>query len=297
MTKKAHTLRPAHPQWLLALVLATMATACGGGGDGVGDGDSAQEQTAAPEPDREAPPATAEPDAEASPAPAVGVTRCADLRPGAVIFVGPSLCTANFLYRDGAGAEYLGTAGHCVLGSATLSGEDAGERVWTAGTGPEVSDAGGAVIGHIAYAVLTPPKDFALIRLANGVAAAPAMCHFGGPTGINDETSAEPSVLRFYGNGLVTGDVLPARSALALSMADPDEVFLTSVAAPGDSGAGVIDAQGRAVGVLVTVGLHNGGAGTNGVELGTVGVTRLTPQLERARQALNRPGLSLVTAP
>lgn len=297
MTLNARMPSTPYPKVLLALLLAALASGCGGGGSGEGDGNSAPEQGAAPESGQQAPPATTEPDAQAGSATPIGVTRCADLRPGAAIFVGPSLCTANFLYRDGSGADYLGTAGHCVLGSATLSGEDAGEQVWTPGSGPEVFDASGATIGRIAYAVLTPPKDFALIRLANGVAAEPAMCHFGGPTGINSEASAEPSVLRFYGNGLVTGDVLPARSALALSMADPDEVFLTGLAAPGDSGAGVIDAQGRAVGVLVTVGVHNGGLGSDGVELGTVGVTRLAPQLERARQAMQRPGLSLVQAP
>lgn len=276
---------------LLGLILAAMLSACDGGGD------AAAERDATSQPNSEAPPSSTAPSTSDEPAMGVGVTRCTGLHPGAAVFVGPSLCTANFLYRDGAGAEFLGTAGHCVLGSARLSGEDAGERVWPPGTGPEVSDAGGVAIGRIEYAILTPPKDFALIRLANGVSVDPAMCHFGGPHGINNDVTSQPTVLQFYGNGLVTGDVLPARSALALSMSDPDEVFLTGLAAPGDSGAGVIDAQGRAVGVLVTVGVHNGGLGSGGVELGTIGVTRLAPQLERARQALRRPGLSLVTVP
>lgn len=279
---------------LLGLMMAAMLSACGGGGGG---DEAAAEHGAHSPPDGEAPPSSTAPDTSNEPAMAVGVTRCTGLRPGAAVFVGPSLCTANFLYRDGAGAEFLGTAGHCVLGSARLSGEDAGERVWPPGTGPEVSDAGGVAVGRIEYAILSPPKDFALIRLANGVSADPAMCHFGGPNGINSEVTSQPTVLQFYGNGLVTGDVLPARSALALSMSDPDAVFLTGLAAPGDSGAGVIDAQGRAVGVLVTVGVHNGGVGDGGVALGTIGVTRLAPQLARARAAMRRPGLSLVTAP
>lgn len=229
----------------------------------------------------------------------VGIGPCEGVRPGAAVFVEGSQCTLNFVYRDGSGSEYIGTAGHCVLGESALGGEDAGETHWPAGAGPEAFDAAGNRIGRFAYAVLSPPKDFALIRIANGVAANPRSCHFDGPDGINATSTTEPTVLRYYGSGLAIGQLLPARSALALSMADPDQIILTGVATPGDSGAGVLDPQGRAVGVLVTTGLLLGGAGTSGVDAGTIGVTRLSPQLQRARQVLGQPGLDLVnrTAP
>lgn len=80
---------------------------------------------------------------------------------------------------------------------------------------------------------------------------------------------------------------------------------------PGDSGAGVMTADGLAVGVLVTTGLNGMGfkpgpyqtptprtlpqADEHGVDLGTMGITRLAPQLVRASARLG-VALELVTA-
>jgi hypothetical protein len=57
----------------------------------------------------------------------------------------------------------------------------------------------------------------------------------------------------------------------------------------------VISDDGRAVGVLVTVGVHSSSIGTGGVDAGVVGITRLAPQLARAANVLG-VGLTLVTA-
>jgi hypothetical protein len=78
-------------------------------------------------------------------------------------------------------------------------------------------------------------------------------------------------------------------------MPDPDHVYAQAVALPGDSGSGVISDDGRAVGVLVTVGVHTGSIGTGGLDAGVVGITRLAPQLARAASMLG-VGLTLVTA-
>jgi hypothetical protein len=88
-------------------------------------------------------------------------------------------------------------------------------------------------------------------------------------------------------------------------------VFAAGVALPGDSGAGVLTADGLAVGVLVTTGVsglaverdHNQlpapsdlpEVNEKGVDLGTMGITRLGPQLERASAKLGVT-LQLVTA-
>jgi hypothetical protein len=53
---------------------------------------------------------------------------------------------------------------------------------------------------------------------------------------------------------------------------------------PGDSGSGIISADGRAVGVIVTTGIHSESIGTDGVDAGTMGITRLAPQVARAGQ-------------
>jgi hypothetical protein len=222
---------------------------------------------------------------------ALGTGRCEGVRPGGLVETrapgeggDTSFCTMNFLFRGSDGRRYIGTAGHCVLGESAFDGER-GEKRWRR-RGPIARDSEGDPIGRYAYAVLEDPRDFALIRLRKRVATNPGMCHFGGPTGVNADQTPGTVALNYYGNGLLAGDTVPARTLYALGMPDPDHVYATGPAAPGDSGSGVITADGRALGVLVTFGLHLGGIGSGGVDAGAVGITRLAPQLERAAERL-----------
>ena len=216
-------------------------------------------------------------------------TSCGGVRPGAPVESDTGLCTFNFLFTGSDGARYAGTAGHCILPAD-------GERTWSAGSGPEARDGSGARVGEFAYAVLRDPKDFALIRLDAAVPASPEMCHFGGPTGINTSTGPETTVLHHYGQGVGVSLAVPGRSAVAQGMPDPDHVFALGGVVPGDSGSGIIDDAGRAVGVIVTTGLHSSSIGTSGIDAGTLGVTRLQPQVDRAESLLG-VGLTLETAP
>lgn len=227
----------------------------------------------------------------------VGTGTCPGVRPGAIVESDAGQCTFNFLFTGADGHRYIGTAGHCILGESPIGG-DVGEESWAPGTGPVARDGEGNRIGEFAYAILQDPKDFALIRLDSGVAANPQMCHFGGPTGVNSDRPGlnSPVVLQHFGNGLAVGSVLPARSAVALGMPDPDHVYAEGAVVPGDSGSGIISADGRAVGVIVTTGLHTASIGTSGIDAGTMGVTRLAPQVSRASQVLGT-GLTLQTAP
>jgi hypothetical protein len=226
-----------------------------------------------------------------------GTGTCPGVRPGAIVNSDTGQCTFNFLFNGSDGRRYIGTAGHCILGESPIGG-DVGEESWAAGSGPVATDADGNRIGEFAYAVLQDPKDFALIRLDDGVAASAQMCHFGGPTGTNSDTPGltSPTVLNHFGNGIGVGSVLPARSALALGMPDPDHVFAEGAVVPGDSGSGIISSDGRAVGVIVTTGLHSSSIGTAGLDAGTMGITRLAPQEARAEQVLG-VGMTLQTAP
>jgi hypothetical protein len=226
----------------------------------------------------------------------------------------------NFLFRASDGSRYIGTAGHCAdLGDDNTfeNSDNAGngriERTWSWGKGPVASDVGGQRIGEFVYAIVYAPKDFALIRLDPGVQASPEMCHFGTPRGIHSSTDAGQAAvfLRYFGNGVGAGDVAPARTAVSFGTPNPDHVFAAGVALPGDSGAGVLTADGLAVGVLVTTGVsglaverdHNQlpapsdlpEVNEKGVDLGTMGITRLGPQLERASAKLGVT-LQLVTA-
>jgi len=226
----------------------------------------------------------------------VGVAEsCPGVRPGAIVNSEVGQCTFNFVFSGSDGRTYIGTAGHCILGDSPIGG-DVGEESWAPGHGPVATDANDARIGEFAYAILQDPKDFSLIRVDPGVPVSGQICHFGGPTGINADQPSGAVVLHHYGNGVAIGTVLPARTGVALGMPDPDHVFAQLAALPGDSGSGVISDDGRAVGVLVTVGVHTGSIGTGGVDAGVVGITRLPPQLARASSVLGI-GLTLVTAP
>lgn len=220
----------------------------------------------------------------------IGTGSCPGVRPGAIVDSDVGQCTFNFVFNGSDGRTYIGTAGHCING-------DGQERSWAPGTGPEARDSTGARIGEFAYAILSDPKDFALIRVDAGVPVNPQMCHFGGPTGINsDRPGLGLVMLQHYGNGVGIGAVLPARSAIALGMPDPDHVFAEGLVVPGDSGSGIETADGRAVGVIVTTGIHTSSFGTSGIDAGTMGVTRLAPQLARATQVTG-VSYSIVTAP
>lgn len=163
-------------------------------------------------------------------------------------------CTANFLFRGSDGRNYLGTAGHCTLTASNVAG-DVGEVQYPTGQGPAVRNSRNEHIGRIAYAVQQGPKDFALIRLDPGITFDEDMPHWGPVTGTNTSDSFTPTELRWVGHGDGIGSVLYARSGMSLYTTNPNTIDGAGVVAPGDSGGPVVDAQGRAVGVNVAIGV------------------------------------------
>jgi hypothetical protein len=223
-------------------------------------------------------------------APPFGVGPCPGVRPGAEVWSEGGGCTFNFMFRGYVRDEltgelveegrYMGTAGHCIVDQSEQ------EHVWQAGSGPEATDGADRRIGEFAYAVNSSTKDFSLIRLDPDVQANPSMCHFGGPTGIHDPTLSPvaPRVIQHFGQGLVFGDTVSARSGAGY-MSDPNWTFAATGASFGDSGSGVEMDDGRAIGVLVAIS-----------PLGIV-ITRLAPRVEDARKALGLETLEIQTAP
>ncbi|MGH2690928.1 MAG: hypothetical protein ACRDHM_00300 [Actinomycetota bacterium] len=221
-------------------------------------------------------------------APPFGVGPCPGVRPGAAVWSDGGGCTLNFMFtgyrQDGLGglvedARFMGTAGHCIVDQSEQV------HVWQPGQGPEARDGNDVRIGEFAYAVNSSTKDFSLIRLDPGVNANPQMCHFGGPTGLNDPNfTGSPGVIQHFGQGLILGQTVSARSGVG-HLSDPNWQFATTAAIFGDSGSGVETEDGRAMGVLVAIS-----------PIGIV-ITRLAPQIEPARQALGLQSLELQTAP
>ena len=178
----------------------------------------------------------------------VGLSGNAGTQPGGVVMTDDEMCSLNFIFRAPDGTRYIGTAGHCILRDSPIEGESplpggkegtprVTEKTWAPGSGPVARDSSDHRLGEFAYAVLEDPKDFALIRLDPGVNASPQVAFFGGPTGINTDRSNRPVTLEYYGNGVAVGWAVPARSALAPAMADPDRVYALGLAAPGTRAA------------------------------------------------------------
>lgn len=233
-----------------------------------------------------------------------GFGGCEGVRPGAILRIphpdGDRVCTANFLFR---GVDehrnthaYIGTAGHCILGEG-LFAADSGEKTWPLGQGPEVQSLDGRRIGEFAYAIerRDPVRDFALVRLDAGAPARPDMCHFGGPTAMNNDVSTTLTALHFYGHGDIVSWGVPARTIYATSMTSPEQVQAVGISNRGDSGAGVITSDGRAVGLVVTLG-PQAYLRTRNPEPGFIGIMRIGPHIERAEKVL-RQDLQLRTAP
>jgi hypothetical protein len=246
----------------------------------------------------------------------VGTDGCPGVRPGSRLTSPSGVCTANFLFRAPDGTRYIGTAGHCIPrdDAKTEAGiGDAHEQFWPVGRGPAARDADGQRIGEFAFGTLkshgtgvgiTYTKNFALVRLDPGVEASPEMCYFGGPRGLFTTDTTDTLVLHYYGSGDGIREILPARSGVAQGTPEPDHIYATGLAFAGDGGSPVVTADGLALGVLVTSSPHGVGFSTEDggpppvyleSQQGTIGITRLAPQLARAAATLGVP-LELVTA-
>src|SRR6266853_1497553 len=63
------------------------------------------------------------------PAAPLGTGTCPGVRPGAIVLTDVGQCTLNFLFQGSDGSGYIGTAGHCILGTSPIGG-DVGEMSW-----------------------------------------------------------------------------------------------------------------------------------------------------------------------
>lgn len=205
--------------------------------------------------------------------------------PGDAITVeGGGGCTLGFLFSGSDGASYMSTAGHC------LGLEAPQQRTWAKGAGPAVSTDQGQ-IGRVVFAEdfrapeVREDYDFALVRLDPGVQASSEIRVYGTPTGMNDVQAADPEVLRVYGHGTVFSQVSKGRELVAPNTQNKDHVYVHGPVFFGDSGAPVIDEEGRALGTVLGAGLRLGaGDGLNDATPNIIG--RLGPVVKHASESL-----------
>jgi len=224
------------------------------------------------------------PAATAAPMPTWAPAATADLHPGVQTYTAGGQCTANFVFTDDAGKVYLGQAAHCSgTGAATeTNGCDAGTLpLDTAVTfnegGTLISE--GTLLGHgtIAYSSWNTMQargesdentcaynDLALVEVAAGDVAKvnPTVPFWGGPVGINTTgTRLGDRVYSYGSSSLLFGlTQLSPKTGVSLGQNPADggwshPLYTVTPGIPGDSGSAFLDAQGRAVGTLSTLGL------------------------------------------
>lgn len=197
----------------------------------------------------------------------------AAIHPGAQTNTRGGQCTANFVFTDVTNV-YIGQAAHCAStgGSSDTNGCTTG--VLPEGTPVNVSGASKA--GTMVYnswvrmqaARESNPEvcegnDFALVRLdpADWGKVNPSVPFWGGPAGINVTGTSTGDPVYSYGNSSLRLGLTPLSPKVGVSLGDSPgrwihQIYTVTPGIPGDSGSAVLDASGRALGVLHTIYLY-----------------------------------------
>lgn len=201
----------------------------------------------------------------------------APIHPGTQTVTDGAQCTANFVFvRTDVvdGVEYLvdvllGTAAHCI---SDASGPDECEdEALPIGTPTEVD--GATQPAAAAYnATLSMQRvgeddpdtchhnDVGMIRLAfaDWSRVNPSIPHFGGPVGVNTAGSPQGEDIYSWGNSGLRLGVEQTSPKRGISLGDSaggwnHQVYMLTPGIPGDSGSGLLDADGNALGILSTL--------------------------------------------
>ena len=196
----------------------------------------------------------------------------ATIHPGVQTFTNGAQCTANFVLESGT-TVYIGQAAHCssTAGNTETNGCTTGSL--PLGTPVEVTGAShpGTLVYNSWIAMQsigeTNPdacafNDLALIQLdpADVAKVNPSIPHWGGPVGINTAGTTPLSRVYSYGNSELRGGLSLLSPKLGVAMGDngngwSHQVNTVTPGIPGDSGSAFLDANGRALGVLSTLGV------------------------------------------
>jgi hypothetical protein len=184
--------------------------------------------------------------------------------------VSPSGCTMNFVFTDGT-STYIGTAGHCAGNGKTVIAQIA-TRVDPTDTLIVTLAAIGSVVKSWNSGI---GKDFALVRINPGFRVVPGVTGALGPTGVFCGDPVGQPVMH-YGHGYIFfveqgyakfGEVVPDLT-LVFRFNNSNGFNWVGYGLPGDSGSGVMNAAGLAVGDL-THGIGVAGVPVPGLNFGT----------------------------
>jgi hypothetical protein len=201
------------------------------------------------------------------------------------MFTAGAQCTANFIYT--AGAEvFIGYAAHCAgTGGAT---ETDGCLAGSLPLGTPVEIDGASQPGTLAYsswlamqaagetdANTCAYNDLALVRInpADHAKVNPSIPHWGGPVGLNTSGTALASRVYTYGNSSLRLGLTQLSPKTGISLGTggggwTHPTYTVTPGIPGDSGSAMLDAAGRAGGVLSTLALAPLAGSNNFSDLG-----------------------------
>jgi hypothetical protein len=208
----------------------------------------------------------------------------AAIHPGTMMYTAGAQCTANFVYTDAAGNVYVGYAAHCAgEGSSTdtngclVDSVPLGTPVDFTNDGNLLSE--GTIVGHgtLAYsswitehqlgttdANTCAYNDLALVKVdpADVGKVNPSVPFWGGPSGIDTDGTAAGDRVYTYGNSSLRFGLSLLSPHTGISLGDDaadggwsHPLYTVSPGIPGDSGSGFLSADGKAIGVLSTLGL------------------------------------------
>ncbi len=197
----------------------------------------------------------------------------ATIRPGVKV-TGAGQCTSNFLFTSPDNSTlYLGLAAHCFGKGESTDTNGCTTESHPLGSQAQVQGASQpAVLVYSSWITMQEngesdssvcrANDFALVQLHadDRHLAHPAMLRFGGPTELAGAGASTGSRVLSYGNTQLRDGFsqMDEREGVIVNVANEGwtyTVYTAGPGLPGDSGSGVLTLDGKALGVLVTLGL------------------------------------------
>jgi hypothetical protein len=208
----------------------------------------------------------------------------AKIHPGTMMYTEGAQCTGNFVFTDAASNVYVGYAAHCAGTGAATDTDGCLSNSLPLGTRVSFNEGGSLVnegtkvgSGTLVYsswdtmdkvgttnANTCAYNDFALVKVdaADAGKVNPSIPFWGGPTGIDTNGTAAGDQVYTYGNSSLRAGIeqLSPHTGISLGDAAADggwshPLYTVTPGIPGDSGSAFISADGKAIGVLSTLGL------------------------------------------